>query len=51
MYDCPKRVSRKLDRLQIDYVISSKAPSSVEEVQVLCTIHKFLMGHIVPDKF
>ena len=27
------RVSRKLDTLKIDYVISSKAPSSVEEVK------------------
>ena len=27
------RVSRKLDILKIDYVVSSKAPSSVEEVK------------------
>ena len=33
LYDCPQRVTRKLDTLKIDYVISSKAPSSVEEVK------------------
>ena len=33
MYDCLQRVSRKVDTLMIDYVVSSKAPSSVEEVK------------------